>query len=454
MRKELTLEQALESCLGELVRPDAVEACLRRYPQHAEQLRPLLELAQASQGLYAVVPEPPGALVAGRERMLAAARQRAEATQSAPATTTALPRRHEVPQRRRVGFALALRFVTAMLLIVVGMGILGGGAIWAASDSLPGELLYPVKLAIEDARLQLASTPQHQVDLALDFVEERAQELETLVTTGRPVSEAAVARLEEHVGQALDHAARASDQEMDALLTEIAERTHGQQQVLEQVKTTAPESAQTGLGQAAMVCQRGAQVAEDGLGDPQAFRKHYRRLLEAPEPEDEPRRATATPLEDSQQGQGPQGGQDLQQGRSERYEEEAVPGSPDQEAGDSEHQITPNNTPTATPRALMPTATPQVTPTAPRVTRTASPKPGRPPATATPPPILESPQETATPKATSAPPTATDTQRDTGLPTQAPGTPPATPQGPGTTPEQPAKTSQPRPPDDGSSNGN
>lgn len=42
-----TLSHALADCLDSLREGEPLEACLNRYPQHRETLRPLLEIAQA-----------------------------------------------------------------------------------------------------------------------------------------------------------------------------------------------------------------------------------------------------------------------------------------------------------------------------------------------------------------------------------------------------------------------
>jgi len=70
-----SLDQFLEYCLRELNRTGDIEASLGCYPQHADQLRPLLEMAQIIVCYYSVVPEPPGELLVGRERMLTLAAQ-------------------------------------------------------------------------------------------------------------------------------------------------------------------------------------------------------------------------------------------------------------------------------------------------------------------------------------------------------------------------------------------
>ena len=60
MKNQRSFEQLLEHCLQKTVHTQDVEAVLRRYPHEANQLRPLLEIALATDRHYANVPEPPG----------------------------------------------------------------------------------------------------------------------------------------------------------------------------------------------------------------------------------------------------------------------------------------------------------------------------------------------------------------------------------------------------------
>ena len=340
MMAEVSFDQLLERCLQKMARTGDIGASLRRYPQYADRLRPLLEMAQATRRYYEAVPEAPGGLVTGRERLLAvAAQQRARGVSVTSATRTTTTR----TKGRKMKLVLATRLVTVLLAVVVGTAALGGGIVWAAGDSLPGDLLYPVKLVTEDVRLALASAPGDQVDLALGLAEERAEEVQALVAAGRPVPDETVVRMEQHVERALAQAARASDdEEMAGLLTCIAERTRTQAQMLEQVQTMAPRQAQAGLERAVTVCRRGAEAAEDGLNDPQMFRYRYRHQHRVypepaegtPEPTNEPEQVTATPGDD----QKPEQDRDQQR--------------------DQERTCTPVGTPRTTPHG--PQATPHV----------------------------------------------------------------------------------------------
>ncbi|MCP4520020.1 MAG: hypothetical protein GY824_32895, partial [Delftia sp.] len=214
MRETVSFEQVLEYCLQELGRAGDVEANLSRYPQHADRLRPLLEMAQAARQHYRAVPQSPGGLVSGRERMLAeAARQRARGSSTVPTPKTG----------RKTWRISVMRLVTALLVAVLGVVGLGGGAVWAASDSLPGDFLYPLKLATEDARLALASGSEKQVELELQFIEERVDEARELAADGQAPPDETITRLEQHIEHALAQAQAASE-EKDELLLQVIEQ--------------------------------------------------------------------------------------------------------------------------------------------------------------------------------------------------------------------------------------
>ena len=341
--EKLTLEQLLEHCLQEVARTGDVEAVLRRHPQYASQLRPLLEVAMTAGRYYATVPEPSGGLAAGRARLLAsAAQQRARAQ-----ANTILTRKERVQHKMKLMFVT--RLVSAILAVVIGTAAVGGGAVWAANDSLPGDLFYPVKLTVEDFRMDLARTPEAQVGLALQFAEERAAETQAMVQAGLPVSEQVVARMEYHFQHALRQAAWAPEEEMPGLVERIAQRAQTQAQVLEQVRTMAQEEAQVGLERAQQVCQQAHEVAMSALGDPQAFRFRYQQREGMPDEVEPPEPPAVVPPggQEGPQGPGgpdqspvdtPQGDQEQDQYREQEQEQQQTQQGEQQQTQQQEQQ--------------------------------------------------------------------------------------------------------------------
>lgn len=73
--------------------------------------------------------------------------------------------------------------VFAVMVVIVA--IFGGSliSVSAAEKALPGDLLYSVKLATEQARLALAKNPQDKVKLKTEFTERRVDEMKQVVAS-------------------------------------------------------------------------------------------------------------------------------------------------------------------------------------------------------------------------------------------------------------------------------
>lgn len=82
----------------------------------------------------------------------------------------------EQPGRR---FAMSWMFIAVTLLALAG----GTGAVYASNDALPGDILYPVKIASEDMQL-FFSNDESDADLLLSFMDERLEEMDALVEDG------------------------------------------------------------------------------------------------------------------------------------------------------------------------------------------------------------------------------------------------------------------------------
>lgn len=195
--------------------------------------------------------------------------------------------------------------------VVIGIGALGGG-VALANESLPGEAMYPAKLAVEDVRLGFASTPQVRLNLALQFADERLAEMEALVESDLSVPGHVLTRLEEHLDLALRQAAQVQEGEMAGLLQQIAQRTQVQTQTMEQLSEGAQEQTRTQLQSAQQICQQVCEQAMGGVDDPQLFRWRFQSReqmpedVTPPEPADNgPGGGEGSPHGPSDPGQGP-----------------------------------------------------------------------------------------------------------------------------------------------------
>lgn len=71
-----------------------------------------------------------------------------------------------------------------LALVLAGAGLLAGATV-ASADSLPDDVLYPFKLAGEQLRLAIASTPEDRAAVGISIAAHRLEEAERLAEAGR-----------------------------------------------------------------------------------------------------------------------------------------------------------------------------------------------------------------------------------------------------------------------------
>jgi hypothetical protein len=73
--------------------------------------------------------------------------------------------------------------MSIVLIVALVLSLFGGGTAYASQGSIPGELLYSLKLNIEEFRLGLTSE-EGKADLYLQFANERVEEVKALIDQG------------------------------------------------------------------------------------------------------------------------------------------------------------------------------------------------------------------------------------------------------------------------------
>jgi len=158
------------------------------------------------------------------------------------------------------------RWVTVAATIVLIFIIASAGTIAASANSLPGELLYSVKHATEQARLALAFSDLSKADLHLNYAERRAVEMSTLIEYGNITSvEETAAKMEEHLVASGQFAAKAGQPEAVLFKTKLetsATLTLGQ---LEAAINQAPEEIRGQLFQSLVIVKEGYDLATEAL---------------------------------------------------------------------------------------------------------------------------------------------------------------------------------------------
>lgn len=160
------LHDVLETCVQEVEKGAEVEAALERYPELAEELRPML---WASINVQRMAVAGPSAEVLRRNR--------AKLLQHAATL-------REAEHKPLIVLPAIQRWVMALALFVLFF-FCGTSLVRASSAALPGDSLYTVKRSWEDFRLAFTFDSGERESLEVEHENERLEELHELFASGR-----------------------------------------------------------------------------------------------------------------------------------------------------------------------------------------------------------------------------------------------------------------------------
>jgi len=245
-------EDILIQCLDDIKAGKcSIEDCLERYPSLRNRLEPLLRIALEIQPPPDVEPSPDFKIKARVQLMeqIYAGRFVTKRTEPRYRNQTSL-----IPQRRRFSM---IGIIIAAVLAVSG---LGGGTAYASQDSLPGDVLYSVKLGTEQVRMVLPGDDVAKAERALGFAEKRVAEMTALAERGRTenldlaqdkygdVINAVLAKME---------AARGKGLSTESIAELVAGATAEQLSALDIVYDRVPAEAKEAITKARQVSLRG-----------------------------------------------------------------------------------------------------------------------------------------------------------------------------------------------------
>ena len=253
MNNENEFDNILDECLERMLTDgETAEQCLARYPQWAKELEPLLLASTFARKASSVKPRPEF-----RER----ARYQMRA---------ALQEMAEKRERRFSLFRWQPQWVTAVIAVLV-LVVASGGTVAASGNSMPDEILYPVKLAAERVRLTLTPSSLGKAEFYMEMADRRVAEIIVMANRGKSEHVEQVARrLNVYLAQAADL---------------VAARNGGDGVVMAPLPAAAPERAPS--AEAALPAPAPAVIPEKAPPE--------RAVLTAPVPEvtPEPREEAA-----------------------------------------------------------------------------------------------------------------------------------------------------------------
>jgi hypothetical protein len=273
------LDKAIE-LLGSEVE---LEDFLKRYPEVRAELLPLLDAVR-----FVSQTEIPTISQGGKERIrvrLLASLQKAY----------------------RSRWASVPRWAKRVSLSFSAFLLLGTGVAAAAGRSVPGGALYPVKRAAERVQLAVASSSEAKARLRLLYAERRVDESRAVVDHPEALRRV-ISEMDSDLSAAEENASRLSQEKREDLMAELLALTERQEEVLEGVAASAPESARKAIDRAVKNSRRGHDRAVDLLAggpeesaaeapSPPVFRQKQRGTpspppaADAPEDKPEPSRS-------------------------------------------------------------------------------------------------------------------------------------------------------------------
>ena len=169
------LADALSVCVDSILQGESVEECLQRFPNLADELRPLL---LAAAGIQVRPERDEGTRRANRLRFEGAARYHL-------AGLTAREQGGRVSRWWNYRMPSLSRAWTAGIAGLALTFVLSTGAAVASTDALPDSPLYPVKRVTERARLAITFSEDSRALYHLELIERRTLELANMAEVGQ-----------------------------------------------------------------------------------------------------------------------------------------------------------------------------------------------------------------------------------------------------------------------------
>ncbi len=243
MNQNTKFDNILNECLDRILKGEQIEECLRKYPEQARELEPLLRTAMAARAFSTVQPRPEFKSRARYEFQAALQEMAARKKQRRSFFNWRWDWRPQI--RWQSGWAIA---AISALVVVLG----GGGTVAAASSSMPDSALYSVKLAAETVQLAVTPSDIGKAELNSKFANRRAEEIGYMAGKGDAQAvQGVVARLNTNLenmtliagGDISQNASPGSGSNMLTAGTEAATPTVQNEQPIPQVMLGAASTA-------------------------------------------------------------------------------------------------------------------------------------------------------------------------------------------------------------------
>ena len=167
---------------------------------------------------------------------------------------------------------MKLSIVALVIVMVFGGAVT---AVQAAEASLPGQLMYPLKIFVEDAQ-GIAASPEDQVQQSMQRLENRIQEILRLREQNKEVPESAYQQVENQLELTLRLMAGLMDDEFVPGLANVQSRLMVQDRLIQELQNQGQRSDDAVLERLRTMLQTRLRLLEDGIKDPQQLKTQLR----------------------------------------------------------------------------------------------------------------------------------------------------------------------------------
>jgi len=180
-------DDILDACLDRITRKgDSIEQCLESYPEQAGELEPLLRAALSVKDVSSIEPRTEFQRMA-KARLL-----------------SAVAAKKEKEGRRRLPLWSWQQRWAVALAVVLALVMMGGGTVAASTNSLPGDVLYPVKTTTERVQAFFTFGKEAKANLCMRFAERRIVEIEALAERERNIPESVLSVMSAETDRAIE----------------------------------------------------------------------------------------------------------------------------------------------------------------------------------------------------------------------------------------------------------
>jgi len=230
-------ETILDYCIDEMRTGKSMEECLSQFPEYAEELRPMLDVAGRLEALDA--PEPSADTI--NNALFEIGQRTQQETQASEPSSFFLPEFLRQPW--------IIRTVSAVLVVIV----LFFGLSTASADSVPGDILYPVKQLTESIRIALTFNAEDEAELRLTFSEKRLKELSQVYRETGEVDEQLIRAMLADAGNAIERALATGDT-LSFLRTKAQHLTETQHEFLQHLQPRVRGQSRQVVDEAIEIC--------------------------------------------------------------------------------------------------------------------------------------------------------------------------------------------------------